>query len=171
MSTLNISAKLIYEEISGALFRNLKKSFGKSIALQAGLKTNKILIQRDYVPSSSETKLDAIIYSSSNNMVIGFLVLTDVSFLDNNPRIMETLKHCHKLYLVTDLKERDKLYDLLDLNDLDQVGVVGRMSNHQFVLCKTAKSQELPEKIVMDKITTYQSEIIERKKVEAVGNL
>ncbi|WP_156152200.1 hypothetical protein [Flammeovirga sp. OC4] len=167
MSTLNISTKLMYDEISESLFRNLKKSFGKSIALQAGLKTNKILIQKDYAPTS-ETKLDAIIYSSSNNMIIGFLVLTDFSFFENNPKTLEALKHCHKLYLVTDLKDRDKLYDLLDMNDIDQVGVVGRMSNHQFVLCKTATSQAMPENVVVDKITTYQSEIIERKKLEAI---
>ncbi|KXX67274.1 hypothetical protein [Flammeovirga sp. SJP92] len=168
MSTLNISTKLINDGISESLYKNLKKSFGKSIALQAGLKTNKILIQKDYFPSSSEMKLDAIIYSNSNNMIIGFLVLSDVSFVENNPKIIEALKHCHKLYLVTDLKERDKLYDLLDMNDLDQVGVVGRMSNHQFVLCKTAKSQTLPEHIVVDKITTNQSEVIERKRLESI---
>lgn len=171
MSTINVTAKYSNESMNKALLLHLKNNLGKSITFEAGLKTKNIFIEQNCdLQSTSKNELDTIIYttSPSSNITIGFIILNERSLLNDLPKVLEAMNYCHKLYLVTDLKRRDSLYDLLNMNDLEELGVIGRMSDSQFVLCKIATSQRgIDNNTLIEEISEKQY-LFEIKKIEAI---
>ncbi|AZQ62217.1 hypothetical protein EI427_08195 [Flammeovirga pectinis] len=158
----------IKEDVQLSLCSNLKRTLGKSILLQAGVRTKNIELLKDYKFIGSDITLDVIMHSNnpSINIVIGFMIVDKESYQTVVPKLKGAMKFCNKFYIVTDLKERDKLYDLLDLHDLNSIGVVGRMSDHQFVTCKVAVDNKVEPNIYYEFFSNKKSVKNDRKPLD-----
>ncbi|NLR92201.1 hypothetical protein [Flammeovirga agarivorans] len=132
-------SSIVKEELKTDLKSNLlNNDIGKRVIEKAHLTQEYLAIEEDYIPLSSNTKFDFVVYSTKPNShhIIGFLVITDRHFKSKKEEILEALSLCHELYLVIDLSRSNHLFDLLEDEDLSQIGVIGRMRNHKMAISK-----------------------------------
>ncbi|ANQ48196.1 hypothetical protein MY04_0814 [Flammeovirga sp. MY04] len=138
--TSNFDPKpLLKKDIFSKLNENLKSDFGKLVFAEPYTE-EKFNIIKGY--ELNQNQIDLVVKKNGiSPKIFGFIILNENTYRHRILDLKNALKSCDALYIVIDLKKRNHLYDLLNDEILNEIGIVGTLSNQQFELCKKAENR------------------------------